>query len=110
MNAKNGLESLVHNVTKSVKDHGDKLSAEEKSGIESALKNAGDALQSQDTARITAATEKLSEASHKLAEKMYASDTNAGGADVHAQEPGASAGGKEDHVVDAEFEEVKDKK
>ncbi|WP_297484896.1 molecular chaperone DnaK [Ferrovum sp.] len=110
VNAKNGLESLVHNVTKSVKDHGDKLSAEEKSGIESALKNAGDALQSQDTARITAATEKLSEASHKLAEKMYASDTNAGGADVHAQEPGASAGGKEDHVVDAEFEEVKDKK
>ena len=110
VNAKNGLESLVHNVTKSVKDHGDKLSAEEKSGIESALKDAGDALQSQDTARITAATEKLSEASHKLAEKMYASDTNAGGADVHAQEPGASAGGKEDHVVDAEFEEVKDKK
>ena len=70
VNAKNGLESLVHNVTKSVKDHGDKLSAEEKSGIESALKDAGDALQSQDTARITAATEKLSEASHKLAEKM----------------------------------------
>ncbi|WP_297505663.1 molecular chaperone DnaK [Ferrovum sp.] len=110
VNAKNGLESLVHNVTKSVKDHGDKLSAEEKSGIESALKDAEDALQSQDTARITAVTEKLSEASHKLAEKMYAADANAGGADVHAQEPGASAGGKEDHVVDAEFEEVKDKK
>ena len=110
VNAKNGLESLVHNVTKSVKDHGDKLSAEEKSGIESALKDAEEALQSQDTARITAVTEKLSEASHKLAEKMYAADASAGGADVHAQEPGASAGGKEDHVVDAEFEEVKDKK
>ncbi|WP_297462418.1 molecular chaperone DnaK [Ferrovum sp.] len=110
VNAKNSLESLVHNVTKSVKDHGDKLSAEEKSGIESALKDAEEALQSQDTARITAVTEKLSEASHKLAEKMYAADASAGGADVHAQEPGASAGGKEDHVVDAEFEEVKDKK
>ncbi|MBW8028779.1 MAG: Hsp70 family protein, partial [Ferrovum sp.] len=109
VNAKNGLESLVHNVTKSVKDHGDKLSAEEKSSIESALKDAEDALQSQDTARITATTEKLSEASHKLAEKMYAADANTGGAGVHAQEPGA-AGNKEDHVVDAEFEEVKDKK
>ncbi len=110
VNAKNSLESLVHSVTKSVKDHGDKLSAEEKTGIESALKDAEDALQSQDTARITAATEKLSEASHKLAEKMYAADANAGGADIHAQEPGAAASGKEDHVVDAEFEEVKDKK
>ena len=46
----------------------------------------------------------------RLGSGSFTSDTNAGGADVHAQEPGASAGGKEDHVVDAEFEEVKDKK
>ncbi len=107
VNARNTLEGLVHSVTKSLKEHGDKIDGEEKSRIESALKDAEEALKSQDTARISASTESLSEASHKLAEKMYNAAAPEGGAS--AQEP-ASSGKSDDHVVDAEFEEVKDRK
>ncbi len=108
VNAKNGLESLVHSVTKSLKEHGDKIDGEDKTRIESALKEAEDALKAQDTARINACTETLSEASHKLAEKMYAAGASPeGGAAHQAHEPEA---GHSDDVVDAEFEEVKDRK
>ncbi len=111
VNAKNTLEALVHNVTKSLKDHGDKLSADEKGRIEEALKDAEAALKSDDASAMTAKAEALSEASHKLAEKMYGSGQEAGA--QAAEQAGASAAGgssKAENVVDAEFEEVKDKK
>ena len=111
VNAKNTLEALVHNVTKSLKDHGDKLSADEKGRIEEALKDAEAALKSDDASAMTAKAEALSEASHKLAEKMYGSGQEAGA--QAADQAGASAAGgssKAENVVDAEFEEVKDKK
>ena len=111
VNAKNTLEALVHNVTKSLKDHGDKLSADEKGRIEEALKDAEAALKSDDASAMTAKAEALSEASHKLAEKMYGSGQEAGA--QSADQAGASAAGgssKPENVVDAEFEEVKDKK
>ena len=110
VNAKNTLEALVHHVTKSLKEHGDKLAADEKGKIEAALKDAEEALKSGDTAAMAAKTEVLSEASHKLAEKMYSAEQGAAAGGEH--EAGASASGgnqKEENVVDAEFEEVKDK-
>ncbi|MDE2258776.1 MAG: Hsp70 family protein, partial [Betaproteobacteria bacterium] len=113
VNAKNTLEALVHSVTKSLKEHGDKLSADEKSKIEAALKDAEEALKSDNIPTMTAKTEALSEASHKLAEKIYGAEQAAAGQGAPgAAEPGASASGdghKEENVVDAEFEEVKDK-
>ncbi len=113
VNAKNTLEALVHSVTKSLKEHGDKLSAEEKGKIEAALKDAEEALKSDNIPTMTAKTEALSEASHKLAEKIYGAEQAAAGQGAPgAAEPGASASGeghKEENVVDAEFEEVKDK-
>ncbi len=109
VNAKNTLEALVHNVTKSLKDHGDKLAEDEKGKIEAALKDAEEALKSGDVSVMTAKTEALSEASHKLAEKMYGSGQEGG---AQAGQAGASAAGgasKDENVVDAEFEEIKDK-
>jgi molecular chaperone DnaK len=109
--ARNQCDALVHSVKKSLKDHGDKLDADEKGKIEAALKEAEEALKLDDKAAIDAKSEALAQASHKLAEKMYAQEqakqAAAGGGDK------AEAGGKKEddgNVVDAEYEEVKDKK
>ncbi|MFN8835493.1 MAG: molecular chaperone DnaK, partial [Betaproteobacteria bacterium] len=112
VDARNQLEALVHQVRKSLGEHGASLEAGEKEKIEAALKEAEDAVKSGDKDTMEARTQALSQAAHKLAEKMYAQ-----------QQPGAAAGGdgaaggspKQDKaddgdVVDAEFEEVKDRK
>ncbi len=111
VNTKNTLEALVHNVAKSLKEHGDKLAADEKGKIEAALKEAEEVLKSNDTAAMAAKTEALSEASHKLAEKMYGAEQGAAAQGEHGASGASAAGGsqKEENVVDAEFEEVKDK-
>lgn len=116
VNARNTLEALVHNVQKSLKDHGDQLSGDEKARIEETLKQAEEALKSQDVDVLKQKTEALSEASHKLAEKMYASQGSGDAAhanedgQAHAGAAGNGASEKGDNVVDAEFEEVRDKK
>ena len=106
--ARNQLDGLVHQVRKSVAEHGDKLAADEKARIETALADAETALKDGDKAAIEARMAALSEASHKLAEQMYAQQQPAGG------EPAAAPTGarkeEEGDVVDAEFEEVKDRK
>jgi molecular chaperone DnaK len=106
VNARNQADALIHSVRKSLKEYGDKLSAEEKSKIEAAITAAETAIKGNDKAEIDAKAQALAEASHKLAEKMYAG--------AQAETAGASSGGggkKQDaDVVDAEFEEVKDKK
>ncbi|GGY81862.1 chaperone protein DnaK [Cellvibrio zantedeschiae] len=106
--ARNTLDGLIHATEKTVKEAGDKATAEEKSAIEAALTEARDALKADDLAKIEAATTKLTEASGSLAQKLYAEQQAAGAQGG----PGAQqAGGKpeDDGVVDAEFEEVKDK-
>jgi molecular chaperone DnaK len=110
--ARNQCDHMVHSVRKSLKEHGEKVGADEKSKIEGALKEAEEAMKSDDKARIEAATQALAQASHKLAEQMYAQEQRqeqqaGAGADASAQ-----ASGKQDegNVVDAEYEEVKDKK
>jgi len=108
--ARNQADSMVHSVKKALKDYGDKVNAEEKAKIEAAISEAEAAIKSGDKADIEAKTQVLAEASHKLAEQMYAKDQGAGGGEPGGQ-PGAEAGAgkKDDDVVDAEFEEVKDK-
>jgi molecular chaperone DnaK len=110
VDARNKCDALIHTVRKSLKDYGDKLEAEEKSKIEAAIKDAEEALKGGDKEAIEAKTEALAEASHKLAEKMYAQSQAEGAA---GQKQAGGEGGKkadEGDVVDAEFEEVKDKK
>jgi molecular chaperone DnaK len=106
-NARNQADAMIHSVKKALKDYGDKVSADEKAKIEEAIKAAEEAIRGTDKADIEAKTQALAEASHKLAEQMYAQQqgTQAGEAG-----PGAAGGKKADEdVVDAEFEEVKDK-
>ncbi|KXW55758.1 molecular chaperone DnaK [Ferrovum sp. PN-J185] len=109
VNAKNSLEALIHSVEKSLKDHGDKVSADEKAKIETALKEAQDALKNDDVEAMKAKSEALSQASYTLAEKMYAAE-NPQADSAASQESGSNSGKANENVVDAEFEEVKDKK
>jgi molecular chaperone DnaK len=107
--ARNQLDSLVHSVKKSVKEHGDKVGADEKSKIESALKDAEEALKSDDKDRIDAKAQALAQAAQKLGEKMYAEAQQAQGATA-GNEAKATQPADDGNVVDAEFTEVKDKK
>jgi molecular chaperone DnaK len=113
--ARNQAEAMVHSVKKSLTEHGDKLDAGEKEKIEVALKEAEEALKSEDKAVIEAKSEALMTASQKLGEKVYAdmqaqqAAAGAAGAAPGGEAPKAEAGGKADDadVVDAEFKEVK---
>ncbi|CAK8715078.1 MAG: molecular chaperone DnaK [Candidatus Electronema aureum] len=102
--ARNHADSMVHMAEKSLKDLGDKVDASTKGNVENEISKVKKAMESEDAEAIKAATESLTQASHKLAELMYA-QASQGGA------PGADAGGKkgkdDDDVVDADFEEVK---
>ncbi|OGU20924.1 MAG: molecular chaperone DnaK [Hydrogenophilales bacterium RIFOXYD1_FULL_62_11] len=103
--ARNAADGMIHSVKKSLTEYGDKVSADEKAAIETALKECEEAVREGDKDTIEAKTNALATASHKLAEQMYK--------DEQAQQPGAAAEGgahaADDNVVDAEFEEVKDK-
>ncbi|MBX9633026.1 MAG: molecular chaperone DnaK [Burkholderiales bacterium] len=111
VDARNQLDSLVHQVKKSLAEHGDKIGSDEKAKVEGALKDAEEAIKSGDKDAIEAKTEALTQASHKLAEQMYAQQQAAPGAAPGGGEQ-AAGGAKQDEgdVVDAEFEEVKDRK
>ncbi|KPK55679.1 MAG: molecular chaperone DnaK [Thiotrichales bacterium SG8_50] len=101
---RNQADSMIHGVKKSMTEMGDKLDGAEKEKIEAAIKDLEGVLDSGDKEEIDAKTKTLAEASHKLAEQMYAQAGEAAGA-----ETADSTSGKDD-VVDAEFEEVKDDK
>jgi molecular chaperone DnaK len=105
--ARNQADSLVYTTEKSLKEHGDKVDAETKGKIETALAELKTAMEGTDGAAIKAKTEALAEASHKLAEAMYA---QAQGAAEGPAEGGAEGGSAKEDVVDAEFEEVDEKK
>lgn len=111
--ARNQCDAIIHSVSKTLKEHGDKLDGDEKSKVETALKDAEEALKSDNKDTIDAKTQALTEASHKLTEKMYAQE-QAQQTQTGAETPPTNSGGGENpvegEVVDAEFEEVKDKK
>jgi molecular chaperone DnaK len=109
VNARNSGDALVHSVRKTLKEQGEKLGADERSRIEAALKETEEALKSDSKSTIEEKTAKLAEASHKLAERMYKSDeARAQGAGETGKDSGQKA--KDENVVDAEFEEVKEAK
>ena len=99
--AKNQAEAVVHSTEKALAEHGDKISGDDKSAIETALADAKSALDGDDAEAISATTQTLIQASMKLGEAMYAAQQ--GGSEEQPQ--GAAA---DDDVVDAEFEEVAD--
>ncbi len=112
VNARNAADSLIHATEKSLKELGDKVEASEKDAIEAAIKDLKEAVQGDNKDDIEAKTQKLAEVSSKLAEKAYAQEGGAaaGGAGAAAGAAGGASAGGDDDVVDAEFEEVDDKK
>jgi len=109
--ARNQLDSVVYATEKSLKEHGEQLDAATRGGIESALERAKKALEGDDPSEMKSAAEALTQASHKLAEAIYAkasSGAAAGGPEGNGASAGKEAGGGgKDDVVDADFEEVK---
>jgi len=110
--ARNQAEGMVHQVEKNLAEHGDKLPAQDKGEAEAALAATKSAMEGSDAEAIRSATERLSQAAMKIGEAMYKSQGEAAGAAPEAgAQPGASTGSaRDDKVVDAEFEEVDDKK
>ncbi|MDP3490037.1 MAG: molecular chaperone DnaK [Phenylobacterium sp.] len=96
--AKNQGEAVVHSTEKAMAEHGDKVSGDDKTAIETALADLKSALEGDDAEAISTKTQTLIQASMKLGEAMYAAQQGASG------EAQPEAGG--DDVVDAEFEEV----
>ena len=115
---RNKADSLIHSSEKSVKDLGDKVDAETKSNIDKAIASLKEALKGNDGQEIEAKTTALQDLANVLAERVYAEQAAAqGGAEQPqpeqaTQEASSSASGsnKEETVVDADFEEVEDKK
>ena len=101
---RNTADGMIHATKKSMADAGDKLTDEEKAPVEAAISELEEALEGDDKDEITAKTTALTEASAKIAEKLYA----AADAGVDTTDAGADSSKQDDDVVDAEFEEVKD--
>jgi molecular chaperone DnaK len=105
VDARNAADGMIHSVKKSLTEHGDKLDAGEKDKIEAAIKEAEEAIKSDDKDTIEAKTNALMEASQKLGEKVYAEQQAAQNTEGAAQPQGEKA--VDGEVVDADFEEVK---
>ncbi|EJF85099.1 chaperone dnaK [Cardidatus Bartonella washoeensis 085-0475] len=100
--ARNQAESLIHSTEKSLTEYGDKVSAEEKEQIETAISDLKAALDGTDTGEVTEKMQKLAEVSMKLGQAMYEAS--------QAETANSETDTKNDDVVDADFEEINDKK
>ena len=111
VDSRNKADALLHSTDKALKDLGDKVAAEDRAKIESAMSDLKSSLSSDDKDIIEKKAQALSEAAGKIAQQAYAQQAAAEGAAAGGAEQAKSAGnaGKDD-VLDAEFEEVKDKK
>ncbi len=109
--ARNSLDNMVYNVEKMLKDNGDKVTGSEKSDVESALAQAKQSLQgSSSVDEMNSAREKLTAASHKLAEAMYKSNASGASAASDASAGAPAEEKKDEGVIDAEYVDVADKK
>ncbi len=110
--ARNKADSLIYGTEKSLKDLGDKVSADTKSEVEARIADLKKAMEGDDVAAINSAVDALSTASHKLAEQLYQQQSG-GAAGPQGPQGGAagpqgpSSGKGDDDVVDADFTEVK---
>ena len=110
---RNQADTLAYSVEKNIKEFGDKIDAAEKTKIEDAIARVKKTIEGDDVGAIKAAQEELTQASHKLAEAMYAktaaeqAGAGAGAAGGPEEKGGEESEKKDDDVVDADFEEVK---
>src|SRR3954453_22208101 len=114
--ARNQLDSMVYSIEKMLREHGDKISGEERQAVETASADAKKALESNDKTQMDSARERLTTASHKLAEQMYKATAAQGQPGPQAgptpgSEPNVGQEQKKDEgVIDAEYVDVEDKK
>ncbi|MEL6792313.1 MAG: molecular chaperone DnaK, partial [Pseudomonadota bacterium] len=106
--AKNHAESLVHSTEKSLADHGDKVDDETKSTIETAIAELKEAIEGDDAEEIKTKTQALTETAMKLGEAIYKAQMEEAEASDGGAEAAEADAKKDDDVVDADFEEVKD--
>ncbi len=104
--SRNSAEGLVHQLERTLKENEGKVAAEDKAEAEAAIAAARSALEGEDAAVLKQATEHVSAVSMKIGEAMYKAQSAAGSPPPDGG-PHAPGG---DNVVDAEFEEVDDKK
>jgi molecular chaperone DnaK len=108
--AKNNAESLIHSTEKQLQEFGDKVSADVKTEIETALSEAKAAVESGDADEMQQKTAALTQAAMKLGEAMYkaqqAETEAAAGPDAGTSGPGTEQQPGQEEVVDAEFSEV----
>ncbi len=109
VDARNQCDALIHSVRKALAEHGAHLDDGEKAAVESALKEAEEAIKGNDKEAIEAKSAALAQASQKLGEKMYA-QSQAAGEGGEGPKGGEGAKPADADVVDAEFTEVKDNK
>ena len=105
---RNTCDGMVHAARKTLEDAGEHASDDERAAIESAIAEAEAALKSDDKDAIEAATTKITEATGAVAQKMYAAQQAAEGAQADSTGADANESDMGDDVVDAEFEEVKE--
>ncbi len=106
--ARNQADGLAYTTEKSLAEHGEKLDSATKKEIEDALAELKTAVEGENPDEIKQKSEALAQASHKLAEMMYAQSQDDGGADGDSGSDAAADSGE--NVVDAEFEDVDEKK
>ncbi|HKH47632.1 MAG TPA: molecular chaperone DnaK [Thermoanaerobaculia bacterium] len=113
--ARNRLDSLIYSTEKTYNEHKEKLGADEKGQLEQALAQARTALDSENASDMEQAAERLTQASHKLAEVMYSQGQGAGAPGGGAAGAGGPGGGQQrgaasDEVIDAEYVDVDEKR
>jgi molecular chaperone DnaK len=107
---RNKLDQMVYSTEKTLKEHRDKITADDAKAVEEALEAAKKSIASGSLEEMNAALDKLNSSSHKLAEAMYKASASAGGPQDGAPQGDAPKSEKKDTVVDAEFVDVDDKK
>ena len=109
IDTKNQADTMIHSAEKNLQEFGDKVSDQEKTAIENDIKSLKDSLEKDDIEEIKKGLEALTQSSMKLGEAMYKAQQQDGGQpNVDPGQPGSDTDQKNEKVVDAEFEEVKD--
>jgi molecular chaperone DnaK len=108
IDARNMADSMVYTTEKSIKEAGDKVDEATKGNINQAIENLKKAMETDNTEEIKRMTDELTQASHKLAEAMYAqANQQQAQAEGAAGAESAADSQTDEDVVDADFEEVK---
>ncbi len=108
--ARNQLDGLVYSVEKMLRENGDKISASERGDVENAIADSKKALESNDKRQMDQARERLTQASHKLAEQMYQAAQPQGASGAAAGSTSDRQAKRDDGVVDAEYVDVDQRK